>query len=367
MATHEFQTLYGLSRTRKVKQWKTWVEQNEDGTATLNVETGYVGGNLRVIPKIIKEGKNIGKSNETTPFEQAVSEANSKWNKKYDTNYEPHMLDPNNYKPRVMLPMLARDPGKGKIVYPCYIQPKLNGICDLSENTISEVLHHSRGGKLFTSVPHLDKYIKQMNPIAPPHGELYKHGWSLQKIGSYTKELKPDHDLLEYWIYDIAWLGKLYSERLKYITNIISPLGDYCPIKLTPTKIVNNYAEAKAFHDECVLNGFEGAMLKNMNGLYIFEFDSDDVEKMKEFKDSEFEIVGGKEGEGTDAGCIIYRCITPDGLEFDVRPRGSVEERQEMYKNLPNDIGKMLTVRYPELTDSGKPSQPVGIAVRDYE
>jgi len=359
-------TLYGLSKNGKVKQWRTWAEKNEDGTATINVESGYIDGKIRIIPKIIKEGKNIGKKNETTPFEQAESECKSSWNRKRDQNYETEIIDPSTYRPRIMLPMLAKGPKKGKIVFPCYIQPKLNGVCNLAEDTDKEILHHSRGGKLFNTIKHLDKYIKEIRTPSPLHGELYKHGWSLQRIGSYTKELKPDFNVLEYWVYDIAWLGKPFEERWNYLERTIVSSGSN-PIKLTPTFIVNSYAEAKIYHDKWVLEGFEGAMLKNINGFYMYEFNSDDIEKMKEFDDDEFKIVGGKEGVGADAGCIIYRCQTKTGLEFDVRPRGTVEERQEMFRDLPKDIGKMLTVRFPELTDSGIPSQPVGIVVRDYE
>lgn len=361
----QLDTLYGLSKTGKVKQWTITAVQNPDGTAIIETESGYIDGKLKTSSKLIKEGKNIGKANETSPFEQALSEIKSTWKRKLDKNYEPFIINPNTYIPRVMLPMLASDVGKGNIIYPCYIQSKLNGICDLAEIKNKKILHHSRGGKLFTTVPHLDKSLLEINPPAPPHGELYKHGWSLQKIGSYTKELKSDYHLLEFWVYDIAWLGKTFEERINYLSSVLSIDGN--PVRLTPTKLVNSYEEAKDFHDESVVNGFEGSMLKNVNGLYIFEFNSKDIEKMKEFKDSEFKIIGGKEGIGADEGCIIYRCITEQGEEFDVRPRGSVEERQEMYRDLANDIGKMLTVRYPELTDSGKPSQPVGIAVRDYE
>lgn len=357
------ETLYGLSSTRKVKQWTTWVEQNDDNTAMLNVETGYVGGKIRLIPKLIKIGKNIGKKNETTPFEQALSEAQSAWNKKRDKNYELELIDPNNYIPRIMLPMLAKE--KGKITFPCYIQPKLNGVCDLAEE-IQKILHHSRGGKNFETVGHLDQFIKSIDAPAPLHGELYKHGWSLQKIGSYTKKLKPDSHLLEYWIYDIAWLDVPFDERILWLMHNI-PADEHCPVKYTPTYLINNMEEAKWYHDKFVQDGFEGAILKNKNGLYIYEFRSEDIEKMKDFKDAEFEIVGGKEGVGVDTGCIIYRCKTKDGLEFDVRPRGTVEERQELFKDLPNVIGEMLTVRFPELTDSGIPSQLVGIVVRDYE
>ena len=142
--TQYLPTLYGLSRTGKVKQWTAWVEQNNDGTAMLNVETGYVGGKIRLIPKVIKTGKNIGKKNETTPFEQALSEAKSSFKRKRNKNYEYEVIDPNHYKPRVMLPMLAKDPGAGKIIYPCYIQPKLNGVCDLTEEEHNKILHHTR-------------------------------------------------------------------------------------------------------------------------------------------------------------------------------------------------------------------------------
>jgi hypothetical protein len=99
----------------------------------------------------------------------------------------------------------------------------------------------------------------------------------------------------------------------------------------------------------------------------MFEFNSKDIEKMKSFQDDEFKIIDGKQGTGLDSGCVIYKCITKEGETFDVRPRGTVEERQEMYQNLPNDIGKMLTVRFPEYSDKLVPLQPVGIVVRDYE
>ena len=373
-------TLYGVSKIGKVNQWSASVVEQEDKSALIIINTGYVDGKIREIVKPIKKGKNIGKANETTPFQQALSEAQSKWNGKRDENYETFQMDPNNYIPRLMLPQLAKGPKKGKIVFPAYMNPKLNGVCNLAEppnvppyfsKTPGVVLHHSRGGHLFETLAHLDPWILEMNMPAPVHGELYVHGWSLQKIGSYTKKIKPDQHKLEYWLYDLALVGPTYEERLDIIHNAIVKLGKDAPIKFTPAVIVNSYAEAKAYHDKCVQDGYEGGMLKNKNGIYLFQYNSDDLEKVKEFEDEEFEIVGGKEGSGTDAGCVIYRCITKEGKEFDARPRGTVEDRQQMLLDLPNDIGKKLTVRFAEWSDDGIPLQPVGIpeaeAVRDYE
>lgn len=379
MQQQELQTLWGVSRTGKVKQWGVRVVEHEDKTASIIVSSGYVDGKIREIPKLIKKGKNIGKLNETTPFEQALSEAQSKWSSKRDENYEPFQMDPATYVPRLMLPQLAKKPKQGKIVFPAWIQPKLNGVCNLAEppnvppaySKGDAILHHSRGGHLFETLAHLDSWIRELNPPAPVHGELYVHGWSLQKIGSYTKKIKSDQHLLEYWLYDIAWVGPTFDERITWLQEHITKLGANSPIKFTPTILVNNYAEAKKYHDNFVSNGFEGGMLKNKNGIYMFQYNSNDVEKVKEFLDEEFEIIGGKEGTGTDAGCVIYRCKTKEGKEFDARPRGTVEDRQAMLINLPNDIGKMLTVRFAEWSDDGVPLQPVGIpeaeAVRDYE
>lgn len=384
MEKFELPMLFGVSRIGKVKQWQPKVELNQDHTATIIIESGYVDGKIQQKPKVIKKGKNIGKSNETTPFEQAISEIQSAWQSKRDENYEPLRMDPKTYIPRLMLPMLAKGVGKGKITYPCYIQPKLNGICNLAEPPMvppkfspaqNLILHHSRGGKYFVTLQHLDQWIHKLNPPSPVHGELYVHGWSLQKIGSYTKKIKPDQHLLEYWLYDMAWLGASFKKRISWLESVLGLIHRNfpgCPVKLTPTSIVNNYAEAKKYHDWCVENGFEGSMLKNSDGMYMFQYNSDDIEKLKVYQDSEFKIIGGKEGVGTDEGCVVYRCITESGKEFDARPRGTVEDRKQMFLNLENDIGKLLTVRYAELSEDGVPLQPVGIpaeaeAVRDYE
>ena len=382
MQNFEAQQLYGLSRVGKVKQWKAKVVENEDHTATIIIETGYVGGKIRPIPKLIKKGKNIGKSNETTPFEQAVSEAQSKWNVKRDENYELKMIDPDNYIPRLMLPQKAAQPGKGKIIYPCYIQPKLNGVCNLAELYVNPpeyklpdiVLHHTKGGHIFETLDHLNKWVEKLNAPGPVHGELYYHGWSLQKIRSYTQKIKPDQEKLEYWLYDMAWKGAKYVSRIGWIEETVANLTKRfpnCPIKFTPTYPVENYEEAKHYHDIFVADGFEGGVLKNIGGIYLFQHRSKETEKMKEFEADEFKIIGGKEGVGTDAGCVIYRCITEDGKEFSARPKGSVEDRQQMLRELPDSIGKMLTVRFAEYSDDGKPQHTVGIpeaeVVRDYE
>ena len=90
--------------------------------------------------------------------------------------------------------------------------------------------------------------------------------------------------------------------------------------------------------------------------------------KLKSFKDDEFEIVGFKEGKGNDKNTIIFTCkIKNSSKTFEVRPRGTRDERTKMFDNGNSYIGKKMTVKYFELTDEGIPRFPVGVAVRDYE
>ncbi len=392
----EYPIFYALSSKGKLQQWQIKVEEQVDGTAFLIRESGLVGGKIKHNIKHVKKGVNIGKSNETTPLEQAHKMANSEISTKRDANYEQH-LDPKDYVPRVVLPQLAKGVKKGKIEFPCDMQPKLNGICCIarrykshleykqysadyiawahSRGIITEsfgpeeegICYHSRGGQTFKTLEHLtDSLFSILEPNEMVHGELYHHDWSLQKIGSYTKDLKHDADKLQYWVYDYPNVNLTWLERKDILTKkIISDSNNQ--IKLVPTIKVGNYDEAKFWHDRWVSEGYEGGMLRNHFGFYMFEYNSKDLEKVKEFKDAEFEIVGGKEGTGNDEGCVIFKCETPQGKEFEVRPKGSVEYRKQIFDNLQHYIGDRLTVRFAEYSDDMIPQQPVGIAVRDYE
>ena len=122
-----FPILYEKSTTGKTKHWEISVSGLKTGDATITVKYGADEDKERITEKTITEGKNIGKSNETTPYQQACSEAESTWKKKLDSGYVENKADLNK---EVLLPMLAHkfQERKHDIVYPCYCQPKLDGV-----------------------------------------------------------------------------------------------------------------------------------------------------------------------------------------------------------------------------------------------
>jgi len=83
----DFPPLQGEAKTGKVKQWQVRVQATKEGHGLIITEYGYEGGAIQRDEKVVEEGKNIGKKNETTPLQQAVLEARSVWNKKKASGY----------------------------------------------------------------------------------------------------------------------------------------------------------------------------------------------------------------------------------------------------------------------------------------
>ena len=119
-------------------------------------------------------------------------------------------------------------------------------------------------------------------------------------------------------------------------------------------------------HDKYVAEGYEGAIIRNIDGLYEFGFRSNDLIKLKSFMDSEYKIVGVVEATGRDEGTAVFVCECEAG-QFNVKPMGTRELRADYFKNRKKLIGKMVTVKYQELSNDGIPRFPSAISIRDYE
>lgn len=371
---HETPVLVAKTSTGKDKFWKGFAVVLDTGEAATFSEFWQEGAVKQQATPSITEGKNIGRANETTPEEQAVMEIKATEALKRKKGYTEQGSVDVNVARQIVLPMLAHayeKRGKG-VAWPLYIQPKLNGVRCLSDGA----RFWSRQGNLFDSrvtahlqVPELSGVILDGELMLDHREYTFQEGISATKKFDMIRSPK-----LIYFVYDCIVLDSpkftfaqrftRLREKLDWLEKLRSLPKN---IQLVVTPRVDNEAEFKKMHSTFVQEGFEGSILRTASGVYAVGQRSTALLKHKDFIDAEFEILGGKEGTGKDAGTIIFRCRTEDGQEFDVRPRGTHAERTEMWDNLENYINKKLTVRYQTLTDDGKPLFPVGIAVRDYE
>ena len=397
-AIPSFPTLYGKASTGKIKMWSIKVE-DQKGVGAITTTHGYLDGKLQVNTRLVTVGKNLGKKNETTPVQQAVNEAQSDWKKKTEAGGMTEKMPeaepaggagkaPDSDKESVKSakpsaeknakaavggiphPMLAHDYNKrGKdIKFPCYAQRKLDGVRCLA---ISGKGLFSRTGKAFPHMDHIRAEINSLPKGTILDGELYSDTLNFQEIVGLVKKetLKPvdapKMTQIYLCVYDTIMDGT-NEARNAWLTDLFKT-HKFKALKLLPTDVANNLDDVKRLHAEYVADGYEGLILRNKAGLYKVGHRSADLQKYKEFKDDEYKIVGFKEGDGIEKGCVIWVCETKDKKPFSVRPRGTHEDRAAAFKTASKAVGKKLTVRFQELTEDGIPRFPVGLAIRDYE
>lgn len=373
-----FPVLYKKSTQGKIELWGVEIEDMGDGTARVLSTYGEVGGKMQTTFDTIREGKNLGKKNETTVIEQAYSEAKSKWEKKKKKGYVENPKDAEAGKVDDLIeggiePMLAQtfEKHSDKIVYPCLAQPKLDGIRCIAIKKGHSVTLWSRTRKRITSCPHIEKSIafhfaRFENLILD--GELYNHDLKsdFEKIVSAVRKENPspESERVQYHIYDVV-LDGTNLQRARWLT-LNALWSDREPLRLVKTEGIRTEADISTLFKEYRKAGYEGLMLRNNNAPYENKR-SYNLQKVKEFDDAEFEIVGVVEGKGKLQGLLgAFLCKTQDGTEFEVKMTGNQEETKKFLNDSSLWKGKMLTVQYQGLTGKNKvPRFPVGLRLRE--
>jgi DNA ligase-1 len=199
-----------------------------------------------------------------------------------------------------------------------------------------------------------------------PHLE---HGF--QATMKAIKKSRPETDgLLEYHVYDAfipdapdAGFGKRYTAAFK------ATLNRGANIIIVQTEIVHEESGIARWHEYFTHpdQGFEGTILRTPGGSYTAGHRSVNLLKHKDFVDEEYEIVAVGEGKGKFEGAIMFTCVTPEGRTFDCGLKGSMDDRREMFGHKDDYIGRLLTVKYQNLTEDNIPRFPVGVSIREPE
>jgi DNA ligase 1 len=373
-----YPVLYGKTKAGKIKEWSIKTVQFPGGSALIEMEHGLQGGKKIISQQSITEGKNIGKSNETTPYEQACSEAQSRWKYQIDKGYAEDIANIKMGEEReLFLPMLAQRHDKvgHKIKWPAYLQPKFDGFRCLARKEDGKVTMWSRKGKVF-DVP--KELIAELEEILGEDdvldGEIYRHDWrapsgasDFQRVASATKKWTKDTPLLQYHVYDVPDSNLSYEDRFVK-SDLIMRIKDSNSqrIKVVETILCKTEEEAMEIYQTWISGStpYEGAMVRNAKGLYLFDHRSDDLQKIKPLDDAEFKIVGAKEGTGSDTGTAIFKCLAENGKIFEAKPTGTRESRQEYWSNLDNYVGQWLTVQFNGRTNDNLPRFPRGVKLR---
>lgn len=356
-------TLYHKGKQGETRVWSVWTENDQ-----IKTEYGVLDGEMQVSVKRATP-KNVGRANETTAEQQAELEAESLYKFKLDRKYSTTV---ESAQEPLLLPMLAKDDLK-KAIYPAFIQPKLDGVRCLAFWDGDRVKLISRAGKEWTVPKHINEQVAKVLPKDGMFdGELYLHGKSCQTITSYVKKWRDvETPTVEYHIYDMPIVSgedsKPFGLRTVILQSLLNqPDLDIPNLILVNTEKVDSLDAVRDYEGKVVEEGYEGAIVRNIDGLYLFGYRSNDLLKVKTFQDSEFEVTGCRDGIGKFEGCAVFICKNDkNDLTFECTLAVSMEERARLFQEQQKYIGKKLTVKFFDRTDDGLPRFPVGKLFRD--
>jgi len=201
-------------------------------------------------------------------------------------------------------------------------------------------------------------------------GELYNHDYhnNFEELSSLIRQEEPGegYEKIQYHVYDIPFPNMTNKERNDMLQSYKENF-EGTPIHIVETIVVNDEDELMDAFDHFIAEGYEGCMVRNMDGLYENKR-SYNLQKVKEFDDSEFLIVGVKVGtKGSMAGKAVFTCQIPYGgiNTFDCKMKGSMDELKKYADNPSLVIGKILTVQFQGYTKYGIPRFPVGLRFRE--
>jgi DNA ligase 1 len=279
-----------------------------------------------------------------------------------------------------------------KLKYPMYASPKLDGIRAI----VRDGKLYSRNGKLIPN-----KWCQELfgdEAYNGFDGELIVGAWNHPQVynktssGVMSQDGKPD---VTYYIFDNADPNervKPYYERQRDIYNSVAHDEDNFPrVRVLEQSMVNNEAELLAFETICLEAGFEGIMIRSLNGHYKWGRSSPTegiIFKLKRFTDSEAEVIGmvelnsnqneqtkdelgrskrshekaGLVPMGTMGALIVRDCKT--GVKFEIGSGFTSDQRDWWWGKGAECVGIIVTYKHFEIGVKNKPRFPTFVRIR---
>ena len=284
-------------------------------------------------------------------------------------------------------PMLAYKVDKKPVDWSekVYIQPKLDGIrCVIYVDDKENIRCFSRTGKEFHNLEHIKLSLRKFffdcaNVDVILDGELYNHKLrnDFEKIVSLVRKQKPTPEdrlnaqhLIQFHCYDYieTVMNQPYSYRMHQLIDVNQGTLYSACVKYVETNLVNSKEAAQLRHQYNLNNGYEGSILR-LDKPYQ-QKRSYNLQKFKDFSDTEATIIGYEEGKGKREGTLgKFLMQDDDGNEFGCPPGKGYNYKNlaDILKNIHDYIGKRATFTYFERTQYGSYRHPLFKTIRNYE
>lgn len=364
--------LFGRGSAGQILEWQIEVDGNRYRTIT-----GAQGAKHVESEWTIAEGKNVGRANATSPEEQALAEATSRWEKKQKSGG--YWLDIKDIdQTKFVEPMLANryKDRLGKVKFPVMVDRKYNGMRQIVNRTGQK----TRKGEAIISAPHIwfrIKHLFDQHPDLVLDGELYNHDlrYKLNELISLVRKTKlksitpedfqKSEEIVDYYVYDgygfmvdgveITQETPCSQRRLALI-QLLSGIKD---VVVVDVRWAKQHDDIMVYFNADLEEGYEGSIVR-VDGPYENKR-SNNLLKVKPEDDDEGKAKKVLEGTGNWSGAAKTVTVEWHGHTFDATLKGSYEELVDLLNHPERIENKTITFLHIGYTGKALPNAPLGL------
>ncbi len=168
-----------------------------------------------------------------------------------------------------------------------------------------------------------------------------------------------------YEIFDVPVLDEPFVSRNCIMESFKETVVELLHVNIVEQELISK-EELEEKLNQYLSEGFEGIMLRNLNGFYEFQNKrSNDLLKYKLMEDSECRVLSCEEDKN-EQGLFTVEWTNPETsvkVTFELAMNGSHENNT--YEKLSKRIGEWINFKYQDLTEDGVPTFARGLYFRE--
>lgn len=271
--------------------------------------------------------------------------------------------------------------------WPMYASPKLDGI----RCVVRDGIPYSRSNKVIRN-KHIQRLIKQhADQLEGLDGELVVGSPTAKdvyrKTNSAVMSTKGEPEFTFFIFDNINIPEEAYKDRFESLKSLdLPPFAEVLTCRL-----FEDAADVFEFEKFVTDFGYEGVILRHPDQPYKFgrsTLEEAGMLKLKRFKDAEAYVIGfgvlmnngneaftdelgytkrSKASKGlTPSNMLGYLlCRTPEGVDFKIGTGFSQKEREDLWADQDNLIGRLVKFKFFDLGIKDAPRHPVFLGFRD--
>jgi len=248
--------------------------------------------------------------------------------------------------------MQPYDLDESRIVLPCYISPKLDGVRGHDDNGM-----FFRSGKPILGVDHIYNAVKDLGIRLD--GEMLVPGMSFQKSSGLIRSHNATPDA-HFYVFDYYNTSDIFSNRIE-VMNQIEVLST--KIHVITHHLVKTLKELYHYHNNYISMGLEGSVIKTPYHIYQFR-QSWDWMRIVPLHSVDVVVLSMYEGKGKYVDMMGGVRCEGEGVKVKVGTGFNDSDRALYWHDPHGLVGKTIRVTYKEKTKDGSLRHPAFDRVR---